>query len=85
MEEIDIKEFFKYLKGYIIAFILMTALFVTGISVYDINIKKPIYQAQTDIVIAKSNNADNAAAALNDGTPAINCSSQPAAQTRSCK
>lgn len=66
MEEINIKDFFSYLKHYIWAFILVTILFVGGVTAYDLVIKKPIYQAQTTIVIAKSDNTNNSASTLND-------------------
>ncbi len=66
MEEINIKEFFSYLKHYIWGFILMIILAVGGVLTYDLVIKKPVYQAQTTIVIAKSDNTTNAASTLND-------------------
>ncbi|MBO7657073.1 polysaccharide biosynthesis tyrosine autokinase [Candidatus Saccharibacteria bacterium] len=66
MEEINVKDFFIYLKHYILAFVLMIALCVGGIVTYDLAIKKPIYQAQTTIVIAKSDDSANAASTLND-------------------
>ena len=66
MEEINLKDFFSYLKHYIVAFILMIVLAVGGVTIYDTVFKKPIYQAQTTVVIAKSENSTNAAATLND-------------------
>ena len=66
MEEINIKEFFSYLKHYIWAFVLALVLAVSGIVAYDLAIKKPVYQAQTTIVIAKSDGAENSAVTLND-------------------
>ena len=66
MEEINIKDFFIYLKHYIIAFIVMIGLAVGGVLTYDMAIKKPVYQAQTTIVIAKADGSNNAAATLND-------------------
>ena len=66
MEEINIKDFFIYLKHYILAFILMIGLAVGGVVTYDLMFKKPVYQAQTTIVIAKSDNNANAATTLND-------------------
>ena len=66
MEEINIKEFFIYLKRYIALFIIAIILAVGGIAVYDITIKKPIYQAKTMIVIAQSENNSSAASTLND-------------------
>ena len=66
MEEINIKDFFSYLKHYIFAFIVMIILAVGGVVAYDLLIKKPVYQANTTIVIAKSDNTTNAASTLND-------------------
>ena len=66
MEEINIKEFFVYLKHYIAAFILMILVSVGGIVIYDTVFKKPVYQAQTKVVIAKSDSVENSAATLND-------------------
>ena len=68
MDEINIKEFFVYFKRYILALIIVVALAVGGVAVYDIMFKKPIYQAQTTVVIAKSDNTgvDTSAASLND-------------------
>ena len=66
MDEINIKDFFSYLKRYILAFIILTVLVVGGVFVYDSMIKQPIYQAQTTVVIAKSDMTDGTAASLND-------------------
>ena len=69
MEEINIKDFFIYLKKYIVAFIAVMVIAVVGVLVYDNSFKKPIYQAQTTVVIAKSGSEtiDNSTAAtLND-------------------
>lgn len=67
MEEINIKEFFSYLTRYIVAFIVVIALAVGGIAVYDLNFKKPVYQARTTVVIAKSDTAEGSVGTtLND-------------------
>ena len=66
MEEINIKDFFIYLKKYFFAFVLLIVVAVVGVVVYDTAIKKPIYQANTTVVIAKSDGADGVAATLND-------------------
>lgn len=66
MEEINIKDFFIYLKKYFFAFVLLIAVAVVGVVVYDTAIKKPIYQANTTVVIAKSDGVDGVAATLND-------------------
>ena len=57
MEEINIKDFFVYLRQYIFAFVIALALAVGAVIVYDTTIKKPIYQAQTSVVIARSDGA----------------------------
>ena len=68
MDEINIKDFFSYLKHYILAYVIVLALVVGGVVFYDSVIKEPIYQAQTTVVIAKSDVAmdNSSAAALND-------------------
>ncbi len=66
MEEINIKEFFTYLKHYISAFVLVIILAVAGITTYDLMFKKPVYQANTTIVIASAENSSSAASTLND-------------------
>lgn len=66
MEEINIKEYFIYLKHYIVAFIFFIILAVGGVAVYDLSFKKPIYQATTTVVIAKSDAAEGSAASLNE-------------------
>lgn len=66
MEEIDIKEYFNYLKHYVFAFIIAIVLMVGGILAYDTMIKKPIYQANTTVVIAKANESEGLAATISD-------------------
>ena len=66
MEEINIGDFFRYLKHYVLALIVVVILAVGGVIVYDTSIKKPIYQAQTTVVIANLDSADGSAATLND-------------------
>ena len=66
MEEINIKEFFSYLKHYILAFIIVIILAIGGVVTYDLMFKKPVYQARTTIVIAKADNSSSAASTLND-------------------
>lgn len=67
MEEINIKDFFIYLKKYIIAFFAAIIIALAGVLIYDTAIKKPVYQAKTTIVIAKSDMSDtNSSATLND-------------------
>ena len=66
MEEINIKDYFKYLKRYILAFIIFITLAVGGVLTYDLMLKKPLYQAQTTIVIARSDVSEGSQVSLND-------------------
>lgn len=65
MENISIKDFFRYLKGYIAAIIIFLILSVGGVIAYDVVLKKPVYQAQTTVVIANVDN-NGKATTLND-------------------
>lgn len=66
MEEINLKDFFIYLKHYIIAFVVAIVVLVGGVAIYDTQIKKPVYQARTTVVIAKNDAKESSAATLND-------------------
>ena len=55
MEEINIKDFFNYLKKYIFIICGVIILFVIGIFIYDKSIKKPLYTTYTTIILTKSN------------------------------
>ena len=66
MEEINIKDYFKYLKHYIAGFIILTILIVGGVAVYDLGIKKPVYQASTSVVIARADSSEGGAATVNE-------------------
>lgn len=66
MDEINIRDFFSYLKHYILAFVVVTVLAVAGVLIYERSFKKPIYQAKTTVVIAKSDSMEGTAATLND-------------------
>ena len=66
MEEVNIKDYFSYLKHYIFAFIIAIMIAVSGVLVYDIVIKKPVYTAKTTVVIANSEEGKSTATTLND-------------------
>ena len=66
MEEINIKDYFSYLKRYVFAFVVVTIMAVGGIVAYDVIVKKPVYQASTNVVIARLDSADGTAASLNE-------------------
>ena len=57
MEEINIKDFFNYLKKYIIIICGVVVIFVIGVFTYDKSIKKPLYTTYTTIILTKSNEA----------------------------
>ena len=66
MDEINIKDFFSYLKHYIWAFVVCIILAVGAVLVYDNMFKEPIYKAQTTVVIAKSDGVTDSATTLSD-------------------
>ncbi|MBQ8991935.1 polysaccharide biosynthesis tyrosine autokinase [Candidatus Saccharibacteria bacterium] len=70
MEDTNIKEFLTYLKKYIPAFILVTAIALLGTFFYDKKIKTPIYQSTAKVVLVQQNEnaTTSTSAALNDYT-----------------
>ncbi len=66
MEEISIKDYFSYLKHYIFAFIIAIVVAISGVLVYDVAIKKPVYTTKTTVVIASSEEGKNSSTTLND-------------------
>ena len=70
MEDTNIKEFLTYLRKYIPAFILVTALALLGTFFYDKKIKTPIYQSTAKVVLVQQNEnaTTSTSAALNDYT-----------------
>ena len=67
MEEIDIKEFLRYIKKFLIPMFIVSALAVGGVVYYDINIKKPMYKTSTTVVLAQSSDKNiTSQATLND-------------------
>lgn len=57
MEEINIKEFFDYLKKYVLLMVIIGILLVSVTFVYDKVLKKPMYTTYTTIVLVKSDTA----------------------------
>ena len=66
MEEINIKEFLEYLKKYVLLIMLVVALFLAGVVVYDKNIKTPMYSSSTTIVLTQTNQTQEATITQND-------------------
>ena len=60
------KEFVKYLRRYIIGIIIFSVIAAVGMAVYDLRFKKPIYQAQTTIIISRTNANSSSTTVLND-------------------
>ena len=53
MEEINIKDFWNYYKGYIIIILIVTFMGVMAIFFYDKLLKKPMYSTYTTVVLVK--------------------------------
>lgn len=68
MDEINLKEFFNYLKKYILVLIVVLILAMGATFIYSKAMKKTVYQAQTSVIIAKttsSSSDDETAASVN--------------------
>ncbi|MBR3378031.1 polysaccharide biosynthesis tyrosine autokinase [Candidatus Saccharibacteria bacterium] len=68
MEEIDIKDFLKYLKKFILQAIIIAVLAVGATIYYDTQIKTPVYKANATVVLAQSTNENTSQTTLNDIT-----------------
>lgn len=66
MEEIDIKDFLRYLKKFIIPMIVVAILAVGATFFYDTSIKKPMYKTSTTVVLAQQTSENTSASTLND-------------------
>lgn len=54
MEEIDLKDFFNYIKSKIVFIVILVAMFLSFILLYDLKIKTPMYKTYTTIVLTQS-------------------------------
>lgn len=54
MEEIDLKDFFNYIKSKIVFILILVAMFLSFILLYDLKIKTPMYKTYTTIVLTQS-------------------------------
>lgn len=57
MEEINLKDFWNYYKGYLLIICLVTLLGIVSIFLYDKLLKKPLYSTYTTVVLVKDNSA----------------------------
>ncbi len=60
MEEINLKEFWDYLKKYIFLMFVVSMILASGTFMYDKFVKKPLYTTYTTIVLVKADNSANA-------------------------
>ncbi len=74
MEEINIKDFWDYLKKYIILIIIMAILSVGAVFAYDKVLKKPMYTTYTTIVLVKgdSTNVSGSSEAISQSDVLLN-------------
>lgn len=68
MEEIDIKDFLKYLKKFVIQAIVIAILAVGATIFYDTQVKTPMYKANATVVLAQSTAENTSQTTLNDIT-----------------
>jgi capsular exopolysaccharide synthesis family protein len=66
MEEIDIKDFFSYLKKFVIVMIITTILAIGATLFYNLAIKTPKYKTSTTVVLAQKTNEATSQSTLND-------------------
>ncbi len=66
MEELNLKEFFLYLRKYIILYVLILAAALSGTYFYDTEVKTDLYQSKTSVILAQSENSANSTTTLND-------------------
>ena len=58
MEEVNIKDFWNYYKGYIIIVLLVTLFGIISIFLYDKLIKRPVYSTYKTVVFVKDTNGE---------------------------
>lgn len=68
MEEIDLKDFFNYIKSKIIFIVILIIMFLAFVIIYDKNIKTPMYKTYTTLVLTQSEqkNSSNSTITQND-------------------
>lgn len=72
MEEINLKDFWDYLKKYIIVMIVVGVFAVGGIFIYDKFLKKPMYTTYTTVVLVKADNSQTMSDAINQSDVLLN-------------
>ena len=72
MEEIDIKEFFKYLLKHLLLVILIPILLVGCVVLYDSSLKTPMYSTYSTLVLVASSSTDTTNSTLNNNDVTLN-------------
>lgn len=68
MEEINLKDFFDYIKKYLMVIIIIALLFLIEVVIYDKSIKTPMYSSYTTLVLTKTDESANTTITQNDIT-----------------
>lgn len=67
MEELGIRDFFNYLKKFLVPLIVVPVLAIAATLIYDLKIKTPLYSSSASVALIQSDrNATNASATLNE-------------------
>ena len=72
MEEIDIKEFFKYLLKHLLLVILIPVVLVGLVVVYDTTVKTPMYSTYSTLVLVAGSSTDTTNATMNNNDVTLN-------------
>ena len=72
MEEIDIKEFFKYLLKHLLLVILIPVVLVGLVVVYDTTVKTPMYSTYSTLVLVAGSSTDSTNATMNNNDVTLN-------------
>lgn len=72
MEEINLKDFWDYLKKYIILMVIIGVLLVSGTFMYDKILKKPLYTTYTTVVLVKADNSGTTSDAISQNDVLLN-------------
>ena len=72
MEEIDLKEFFRYVLKHLVLVIIIPVLFVFLTAFYDTVIKTPMYSTYSTLVLVASSSSDTQQNALNSNDVTLN-------------
>ena len=65
MDEIDLKEFFKYLKRYLWLYVVILTAAISATYFYETNLKTPLYQSTAKVVLVQPEQDTNASSTLN--------------------